>query len=268
MPPLDDSLLKEFGRRFIERRDVKAVQFRGGGYTPDRTPWTLADLRAHVEGTKTFGHYLLSQDNKCRLFAYDIDVVKPCAAACGIDHKHTRIIWENESGEKEEVNPRDALLDTEHWARPLIVAQLNMVAEGLASRASRLLDVPVAAAWSGAKGVHVYGFTGSEDAKVVRQAAHMVLGTFGCWEPSRGDNFLRHVDAFECLEIEVFPKQDSLDGKDLGNLMRLPLGVNLKTGKRGSFLRFAPPPTTFKLMEPTDALSGEALRKYWATSGE
>ncbi len=40
----------------------------------------------------------------------------------------------------------------------------------------------------------------------------------------------------QCFSLEVFPKQDTLSGKGLGNLIKLPLGVHRKTGKRSYFL--------------------------------
>lgn len=39
----------------------------------------------------------------------------------------------------------------------------------------------------------------------------------------------------ECFQLEVFPKQDHLTGQGFGNLVKLPLGVHKKTGKRSYF---------------------------------
>ncbi len=38
------------------------------------------------------------------------------------------------------------------------------------------------------------------------------------------------------FQLEVFPKQDKLTGKGLGNLVKLPLGIHRKTGKRSHFV--------------------------------
>ena len=38
-----------------------------------------------------------------------------------------------------------------------------------------------------------------------------------------------------CFSLEVFPKQDHLSGKGLGNLVKLPLGIHRQTGKRSCF---------------------------------
>lgn len=39
-----------------------------------------------------------------------------------------------------------------------------------------------------------------------------------------------------CFDLEVFPKQDQLKGKGLGNLVKLPLGIHRKSGKPSCFL--------------------------------
>lgn len=39
-----------------------------------------------------------------------------------------------------------------------------------------------------------------------------------------------------CFQLEVFPKQDHLRGKGLGNLVKLPLGVHRKTGRLSYFI--------------------------------
>lgn len=48
---------------------------------------------------------------------------------------------------------------------------------------------------------------------------------------------LSHIVASKCefFQLEIFPKQDRLTGKGLGNLVKLPLGIHRATGKR-SFL--------------------------------
>jgi hypothetical protein len=54
--------------------------------------------------------------------------------------------------------------------------------------------------------------------------------------------FGEYVRSHLGLKIEVFPKNDTLSGKNLGNLVKLPFGVSLKTGKRCEFVH----PITFK----------------------
>jgi hypothetical protein len=58
----------------------------------------------------------------------------------------------------------------------------------------------------------------------------------------------------------MFPKQDSLNGKDLGNLMKLPLGINRKTGNRSYFVRNDCPYDQLREVDPLVAMAGEAIR--------
>jgi len=52
------------------------------------------------------------------------------------------------------------------------------------------------------------------------------------------DRIKRSVsDDLSSFNLEVFPKQDSLSGKGLGNLVKLPLGVHRLTGKRSFFIK-------------------------------
>lgn len=118
--------------------------------------------------------------------------------------------------------------------------QMKQLAHKLLRGIVEDLMIPCAAAYSGGKGFHVYGFTGRLSAHQAREGASIVLESIGEFEPLRGENFFKHknddkVEGFQNFSIEVFPKQDTLDGKDLGNLMRLPLGVNLKAPKEPTF---------------------------------
>ncbi len=78
--------------------------------------------------------------------------------------------------------------------------------------------------FSGGKGYHFwYFFDEPVPPEKVRSALEKIrLGIAG------------DLGAFS---IEVFPKQDSLKGKGLGNLVKLPLGVHRLTGKRSCFIK-------------------------------
>lgn len=240
-----DTLAGLISKTFIARPDVKAVQQKNGAYHPDRTKFTYGDLRAHLEGEVTLGHYLVSQDDKCKLFCYDIDLTK----AGG---------WFTDAGLWVEGNPR------EEWSRSggsneYLTTQLRCMAEGLALRIQRLADIPVAVAYSGCKGIHVYGLTGLVPAAKARAVAKLVLDSWGCFYPSKGENFYRHVSiephlGYPSLEIEVYPKQDSLENKDLGNLLRLPLGINQKSQAPGFFLDMRTPYNVLRPAAPEDVL--------------
>ena len=242
-------------KRFIARSDIKAIQQKPGHYTPDRCDteechakpcdkhkFKRQDLLDHIECKKSFGHYLVNQDNKAKLFAFDIDLVKTTLPGT-TKESGKPYTWDG----KRHIpgSPRDYFANGVDPAAHL-TRELLIIADFLAGRVKKL-DIPVAVAFSGAKGVHVYGFTGLYDAGTVRSIAHEVLKDSGVFALSRGQHFYRHTTAnlyggshpewgYPNIEIEVFPKQDNLTGKDLGNLMRLPLGVHRRTGQRSRFL--------------------------------
>jgi hypothetical protein len=69
-----------------------------------------------------------------------------------------------------------------------------------------------------------------------------------------------------CFSLEVFPKQDRLTGKGLGNLVKLPLGIHRVTGKKSWLLGTGSRDTGVQLefirnFRPSNA---EALRKLAA----
>lgn len=238
---MTDAIPARLGNLFIARKDVKAVQQSDGSYAPERTKFTIDDLRAHVAGERTLGHYLLSASGTTKVIAFDIDLVKgPCQ-------------WDDE-----EIMPRAAWL-AGHAAKPDMTRAMSLLALGLAVRLHRTVPgLPIAIAYSGNKGVHVYGLPNEHmPAKVAVAAGRQVMAKLG-WENSRGKNFWQST-AWSMLEVETFPKQESLEGKDLGNLMRLPLGFNRKTGHRSYFLKLVPPTTAFHELDPMAAMSGDEV---------
>ena len=78
--------------------------------------------------------------------------------------------------------------------------------------------------FSGGKGYHFwYFFNAPVSPEKVRLALESIRG------PVAGD--------ISTFGIEVFPKQDYLKGKGLGNLVKLPLGIHRLTGKRSHFIK-------------------------------
>lgn len=256
----------------IQRRDVKAKQLPDGSYFPVRVskedpsyvPFKLADLQAHFDKTATYGHYLLDTDGNCKFFAFDVDLEKTGKWVNTLD------AWkaDDEPFSVHEFNPREAWRDRSHLARPFLKWQMRNIAGLLAGKIKELLDTPCAAAYTGNKGIHVYGFTGTCPAEEAREGARLVLQALGDWQPSRGKAFWENTNedpqfGFKNFSLEVFPKQDSLENKDLGNLMRLPLGVNLKSPKDPTFFidlktdlaTLAPHSDPVALLESGDAWS-------------
>jgi hypothetical protein len=230
---------RQLATTFIARKDVKAVQYPGG-YTPEHSKWTMDDLRAHVAGRKSFGHYFLSQDNTCKLFAFDIDLDKTGRwLELNMDAKteDEMVLTHHDMNPREVWSPLEDIRGREGQASVYYTGVLLQIARLLAMEVRSLLGIPTAIAYSGNKGLHVYGYTGEVQASEARDAALAVLAEKGRFKASRGNVFFKSSDVdFECVTIEAFPKQVSLDGKDLGNLMRLPLGKHLKSGNPAFFI--------------------------------
>lgn len=249
---LQTSVTNLLARKFIARQDVKAVQFKNGSWAPhqtynsgtgrhdgERIPWRREDLDGHIQGKHTFGHYLLSKESKCKLFAFDVDLAKtgylPSVSFQAVDDE---VEWKESF--YEEADLRAAWLDRSHAGRDYMKLQFKEIAHKLLVSISKELELPCAAAYSGCKGIHVYAFTGLIDAAEAREGAQIVLDSIDEFKPLRGEHFFTHknedpVEGYQNLTIEVFPKQNTLDGKDLGNLMRLPLGKNLKAPQEPAF---------------------------------
>ena len=259
-------------RMFIARPDVKAIQHSNGAWSPHtddgtrdgaRIPWRREDLNAHLEGVRTFGHYILNPESQCKLFAFDIDLEKnslPTASTPGYTGHYP-----DEEGNLYEFDAREAWRDRAHPSRKWSKYQLKMMASLLMKAIYEELELPCAVAYSGAKGVHVYAFTGLIDATEAREGAQIVLDSIGNFEATRGTNFYKWKDSdpttgYPNLSIEVFPKQNSLDGKDLGNLMRLPLGRNLKSADPTFFVDMR---TAMSEMQPVDPIWALTTRNPW-----
>lgn len=269
-------------KRFIQRRDVFAEQTSMGGYRPVREgsdgPFTALKgrhLASHFSGEKTYGHYLLDPDNNCRLFAFDIDLEKNTPDDQPGPHFVGKYALapnlETWTGTHEEwfeahtihdFDPRESWKDRAHPSRPQVKMQMRFISHMLARSIREELDIETAVTYTGSKGLHVYGFTGPLPAEHVREAAQIVLDSLDCFTANRGKHFFKHnssdpIDGFPNFSIEVFPKQISIGDGGFGNLMRLPLGRNLKSPKEPTFFvdmrapmsELAPHPNPVALLE-------------------
>jgi len=91
---------------------------------------------------------------------------------------------------------------------------------------SRESGLPCLIEFSGGKGFHFwYLFEGPVAAPLARQALQGLVK--------------RIASDLSCFHLEIFPKQDQLAGKGLGNLVKLPLGVHRLTGRPSYFLHHA-----------------------------
>lgn len=269
---LNNELAALFAKRLIQRRDVKAVQFDSGAYSPDRelkhlnhwgpVGFEMQHLEHHLTGVATYGHYLLDANDMARCFCFDIDLKSNSDKFTG-----HYVDFEQQASAGEHVapipfDPREAWLDRAHPSRPWTKYQFGMLARKLTATIQKELGIGTAAAYSGNKGIHVYGFTGPMPAAQVRAAALFALETTDDWELERGDHIWRYKlqdpdMGYPNVNLEVYPKQDSLADKDLGNLLRLPLGVNRKNPADPTFFLdlntpvgvFAPHPDPVRLLD-------------------
>lgn len=247
---MNNELAILFAKRFIQRRDVKAVQLSFGDkviYTPDHKIKDINDnshhgpvgfkmehLHHHLDGSATYGHYLLDNESHARMFCYDIDLKESgyYVPLANYQEGMSEEAW-TEAGKPLPFNPREDWLNRAHPGRPWIKTQMGMLARKLTASISKELGIGCAAAYSGNKGIHVYGFTGPLPAEQVRAAALYALEATDDWELERGQHIYRFKLqdpelGYPNFNLETYPKQDNLDDKDLGNLLRLPLGKNLK----------------------------------------
>lgn len=291
----DAQLAGLIARRFISRRDVKAVQVRDGGYRPVAKPFQMTDLIAHVQGKATFGHYLLDHDNKCKFFAFDIDLNEGncerrtgeffpecCQAGHGNwvqpadlsnsplelrENDEAEYAWFLQNSIVHPARPRDGWIDRRHPGRTWWKRQMREISDMLASRIRGSLGVPALVTYTGGKGVHVYGLTGHLDAAEVREAAIYVLESFNRFVPAAGSNFYRDseqgiMESFSNFTIEVFPKQTKVEPGHYGNLMRLPFGRNMKNPNDPTFIVDQRAPITSLQPIPNPILALENMDAY------
>ncbi|QBP30285.1 DNA primase [Gordonia phage Jormungandr] len=269
----DLALAKLLAKRFVQRKDVKAVQVADGGYRPVREPWKLGDFISHVTGEQTFGHYTCDENGLTKLVVFDIDLDtgdcnkkksgQPLPLCCERGHGS----WINIDPEEwampltdgefyakvdervRPLRPREAWHDRSHPSRPWLKYQMRTMVDCITSGIQNHMQLQSVAAYSGNKGCHVYAFFPEPiDARVARQAALLTLEYAGKlispnagFDAVHGSNFFKHQETdpyynLKNLTVEIFPKQASMKDKELGNLCRLPLGKNLKHAKDPTFL--------------------------------
>lgn len=229
---------------YVQRRDVYAVQDRSGGYRPVYEPLTVEVVQQHLDRQRTIGHYTSDQQGLTRILAFDVDLEKegtwtryplpeqfPDLQGPDLDR------WMASHSQTIAYAPREAWLDRTHPSRRFVKYMLRTVAEGLAYGMRTELGLHTAIAYSGSKGVHVYGYTDPVDIAEARAGCELALDAAGPviggqFHLHRGQNFYKLFEGpawADSFAVETFPKQSSMEGKKLGNLMRLPLGVNLKS---------------------------------------
>jgi len=125
-----------------------------------------------------------------------------------IDIDIKKNVWEQYADEEEK--RRDLELKVEEYAKNIISFCKKM-------------NVPIYLENTGGRGMHCWIFFSEPiEAKKARDFAKLILKKVG----PPPDQIVR----------EIFPKQDFVPKEALGSLIRLPLGINKKTGRRSFFI--------------------------------
>jgi hypothetical protein len=114
------------------------------------------------------------------------------------------------------------------------------------------IALPVATEFTGNKGFHLWAFV--PDGAPARD-----LRRLGQWIV---DTTLTEEGEFSGLHVEVFPKQDRLDGSDpYGNLVKVPLSRHKKTGNRCLFVDadWKPYPNQVEYLAGVPTVTAEAI---------
>ena len=231
--PATQTMVREaatlFGKLFINRRDRKAI------YRPDHkgkwhwtavdAPFTMGDFVQHLTGEHCLGTYLLDTDDTVKFLAFDIDLAK--AGKYWRVYDTGQLIDLENQGYAFDMDLKEGLLedafhipadDAYRWTRIVVLEAVRSIVKAV--RAEIGLESLTVITGGGA---HVLvPFTdpvAAADAKMVGADIVSDLPTAA----SLNKMFWSYGPLGE-LTIEVFPKQDTLVGKDYGNLIRLPYG--------------------------------------------
>ncbi|MBF2053912.1 MAG: hypothetical protein IGS03_10680 [Candidatus Sericytochromatia bacterium] len=191
-----------FWQAFGGREDMHARQWasRDGrsGYTPIPQPLTPRRIQSHLAGSETLGVYCLRSDGTVNFMALDLDITKASL----------------EEAQVSVVRARN------------LKASLQATTQKLAESLNSLGFKPLIEN-SGYKGRHLWVLFVEP---VPAEIAHLF-----------GSLLLRRIHHQHLVPIdfhlEFFPKQGELKSKKgLGNLIKLPLGIHQKSGRRSLFL--------------------------------
>ena len=198
--PSDVDILR-FLSWFGGREDVYARQWwspaKGrGGYSPVHEPITPGVMRRHFLGEHTVGVYPVRLDGTAVFMALDLDVIPTALQAAQMDKD--------------------------------VAARVQVALDGLTRKAhERLAAFGMGAVIesSGYKGRHLWVlFTEPVNAGILFELGRRLAAE------------LLREDEAGFVNIESFPRQPMRRDDGLGNLIKLPLGIHRRTGRRSVFL--------------------------------
>lgn len=197
-----ESAAIRFWQAFGGREDMHARQWasRDGrsGYTPIPQPLTPRRIQSHLAGSETLGVYCLRSDGMVNFLALDLDITKASL----------------EEAQVSVVRARN------------LKASLQSTTQKLAASLDSLGFKPLIEN-SGYKGRHLWVlFVEPISAEIVHLFGSLLLRR------------IHHQQLVPMdFHLEFFPKQGDLKSKKgLGNLIKLPLGIHQKSGRRSLFL--------------------------------
>lgn len=212
----------------------------------DRAPWESAiaepfsQLRRQDEGLELFLRTFRGRedcfarqwaDKKAGTQGY-VPVRRPMEAADVLDHLRghkTYGIYLLQQDSRVRLAVIDADLAPRFREAPLKAPDRDLLQREKTYLVKRLLDLsrrhglPPLVEFSGGKGYHFWYFFAEPVAAAAARSALQQLVKMLAADLS-------------CFNLEVFPKQDRVDGKGLGNLVKLPLGLHRLSGRRSFFL--------------------------------
>ena len=230
----NEKLLREaaklLGMMFIGRREAKAV-FTNGQWLAVREKFTIGDFRRHLIGKQCLGAYMLDADSMVRSIAFDIDLQKnadffliadnstrdPGDPAIGADGELDLQVEHNGNLAAALHRPDDP---AHRWASNLVGSTAGYIRKEVYD-ALGLTSTTIVTG----KGAHVWVPLGElMPAADARAMAHEVMDGVPIFT-RRSESFYTNHEKNPSLEVEVYPKQDTLTDPDsLGNLLRLPFG--------------------------------------------
>jgi hypothetical protein len=234
---------KLMGMLFIGRREAFAKhngQHPDGQWYKQRRKFKLDDMRQHLFGDTCLGTYMLDADSMVRCIVFDVDL-KPDGEYFIIDDPEpddseptdgTLLI---EKGAQHDQDLEAALHDeaspAHKWAASLIRSSVDFIQREAFNQLALTSTIIITGG-----GAHVFvPFGQLIPAAEARAMAHSVMDGIPIFS-RKSENFYVNREGKPSVEIEVFPKQDSLkdidvlhaDGtpESLGNLIRLPFGMH------------------------------------------
>jgi hypothetical protein len=237
---------KLLGQLMIHRRDAKAIYGPDARSPEDPALWhwtaikekfTLDDFQNHLFGDACLGTYLLHPDDSTvKFIAFDLDmkdagsylVIRNVEEVMELESQG---YYENEADHEIDLDLKIGNLEAalhlpfheaHRWARIILLTAIRGIVK---TGTSRLGIKPMTVITGG--GAHVIfplpEPTPATDARAM--GLDVMEYVHGASRKGNGDIFWNYGNYQNVpLEIEVFPKQDSLDGKKFGNLIRLPFG--------------------------------------------